>query len=225
MSSRDEGIIDVERRKESVEYTLGDPTVFPPEFLNWLKRYIEQSGIQLPASAIFGTFSAGSGSVRNLAAGIVLPFAGPTAPPGSLLAQGQSVARLTYPALFVAIGTTYGAVDVNSFTLPDYRDRTLFGLGSTLTALTDNDGVALPNRGPKHRHTVTDPQHSHSATTVGGLNGPPNGNFIAQDGSLPYNAYSGAGMGAAATGISVGPAGKPLDGPAYHAVNYIITTG
>ena len=61
MSSRDEGIIDVERRKDTAEYTLGDPTVFPPEFLVWLKRFIEQSGIQLPASSIFGTFSPGTG--------------------------------------------------------------------------------------------------------------------------------------------------------------------
>ena len=155
MSSRDEGIIDVERRKDSVEYTLGDPTIFPPEFLAWLKRYIEQSGIQLPASSIFGTFSPGTGSVRNLAAGIVIPFAGPVAPPGSLPAQGQSVSRLTYPALFEAIGTTYGAVDVDSFNLPDYRDRTLFGIGVTLASVTANDGMSLADRGPKHRHGAT----------------------------------------------------------------------
>jgi hypothetical protein len=53
----DGGIIDVEKRKKQAEYTLGDPTVFPPEFLVWMKRYIEQSGITLPASAIFGISS------------------------------------------------------------------------------------------------------------------------------------------------------------------------
>jgi len=165
VSSRDEGIVDVERRKDTAEYTLGDPTVFPPEFLVWLKRFIEQSGIQLPASSIFGTFSPGTGSVRNLAAGIVLPFAGPVAPPGSLPCNGQSVARLTYPGLFEAIGTTYGAVDVNSFNVPDYRDRTLFGIGSILAALTDNDGRPMGQRGPSHHHGIalnTDSKGSHS---------------------------------------------------------------
>jgi microcystin-dependent protein len=220
-----EGIVDVERRKGAAEYTLGDPTVFPPEFLSWLKRYIEQSGIQLPASSIFGTFSPGTGSVRNLTAGIVLPFAGPSPPPGSLLCQGQSVSRLTYPALFDAIGTTYGAVDINSFNLPDYRDRTLFGVGQTLTAVTQNDGQALANRGPKHRHTVTDPGHSHSGGIIGGVQSPPNGNLIVQDGS--HNAAEVLGMGSSGTGVKVGPGPTtaPLDAPAYHAVNYVITTG
>jgi microcystin-dependent protein len=170
VSSRDEGIVDVERRKTDAEYTLGDPTVFPPEFLVWLKRFIEQSGIQLPASSIFGTFSPGTGSVRNLAAGIVIPFAGATAPPGSLPCNGQSVSRLTYPGLFEAIGTTYGAVDINSFSLPDYRDRALFGIGLTLANLTDNDGRPMGQRGPSHHHGIalnTDSKggHSHAGQT------------------------------------------------------------
>ena len=65
----DEPIVDVEKRTREVGQILGDPTLFPVEFLNWLKRYIEQSGITLPASSIIGGFKPGSGSVSNLAAG------------------------------------------------------------------------------------------------------------------------------------------------------------
>ena len=46
----DEPIVDVEKRTKEVGQILGDPTLFPVEFLNWLKRYLEQSGMQLPAS-------------------------------------------------------------------------------------------------------------------------------------------------------------------------------
>jgi len=245
---RDEGIVDVEKRKEQVEYVLGDPTIFPPELLSWLKRFIEQSGIQLPASSIFGTFSAGTGSVRNLAAGIVLPFAGPNPPPGSLAANGQSVSRAEYPKLFEAIGVTYGAVDANTFNLPDYRDRALYGVGVALPAVTMNDGLPNGSRSPRHKHTlnwndpghghgVTDGGHSHGGGVIGATHNPFNGNLLVQNGTVNLQATeivgipgSGANIGvsAAATGISasVGPQENPnVDAPAYHAVLYVITTG
>jgi len=215
----EEGIVDVEKRKKSVEYTLGDPTIFPPEYLSWLKRFIEQSGIQLPASSIFGTFQAGGGSVRNLAPGIIIAFSGANPPPGSLAADGQSVSRTEYPKLFEIIGTTYGSVDANTFNVPDYRDRTLFGVGATLTAVTQNDGQPHGSRGPQHRHTVTDPGHGHpgasSVVNVGTNQGMGGGGG---DGVMTPTPN-------AVTGISVGPAGKPLDAPAYHGVLYVITTG
>lgn len=242
MSSRDEGIIDVERRKDSAEYTLGDPTVFPPEFLSWLKRFIEQSGIQLPASAIFGSFTAGISSVRNMAPGIILPYASPTPPPGALACDGSPHPRSEFAKLFDIIGTTYGAPDGSSFNVPDYRDRTLFGIGAALAAVTANDGQPHGSRGPAHKHSIndpghghgiSDPGHSHGGGAVGGVQAPPNGNLIVQDGS--HNAAeviaiqssgTGIGVNAAATGITAGPPGSTLlDAPAYHGVLYIITTG
>ena len=68
------GIVDVERRKRQAEYTLGDPTVFPPEFLSWLKRFIEQSGIQLPASSIYGVVVGAAGSLSSVAPGVDHPL-------------------------------------------------------------------------------------------------------------------------------------------------------
>jgi microcystin-dependent protein len=61
-------------------------------------------------------------------AGEVQFFAGSTAPPGFLKANGAVVARLAYSELFAAIGTTYGAGDgVNTFSLPDLRGEFLRG--------------------------------------------------------------------------------------------------
>lgn len=60
-------------------------------------------------------------------AGVVLPFAGATVPPGFLLCFGQSLLRTDWALLFAAIGTTYGAADGTHFTLPDMRGRVAAG--------------------------------------------------------------------------------------------------
>lgn len=81
--------------------------------------------------------------------GVVLPFAGPTAPPGWLLCDGSSLLRADYKPLFVVIGSTYGSVDGTHFNLPDMRGRIAGGkddMGGTtanrlITTLTGN--VAL----------------------------------------------------------------------------------
>jgi microcystin-dependent protein len=89
--------------------------------------------------------------------GCVLPFAGAAAPTGWLLCQGQSVLRATYPNLFSAIGTTFGAADGTHFTLPDMRNRFPIGAG-TSAALAATGGSF------SHTHTSTAHSHSHSHT-------------------------------------------------------------
>jgi microcystin-dependent protein len=56
--------------------------------------------------------------------GTIVSFAGLTAPSKWLLCAGQSLATATYPALYDAIGYTYGGSGPN-FNLPDCRGRTL----------------------------------------------------------------------------------------------------
>lgn len=64
--------------------------------------------------------------------GVVLPFAGTTAPPGWALCEGQAVSRTTHAALFAAVGVTYGAGDgVTTFDLPDLRGRVPVGASGT----------------------------------------------------------------------------------------------
>lgn len=68
------------------------------------------------------TTAASTAFVRDvMPAGVIVPFAGTTVPAGYLLCDGSAVSRMTYAALFAAIGTTYGAGDGNTtFNLPNY---------------------------------------------------------------------------------------------------------
>jgi microcystin-dependent protein len=107
-------------------------------------------------------------------AGVVLPFAGTTAPAGFLLCFGQEVARSTYADLFAAIGTTYGAGDgVGTFNLPDLRGRVLAGRddmgGGAAGRLTVGGsglaGITLGASGGAETHTLSTaqiPAHTHS---------------------------------------------------------------
>ena len=50
-------------------------------------------------------------------------------PANWMLCYGQAISRITYAALFTALGTTWGAGDGSAtFNLPDFRGRALFGL-------------------------------------------------------------------------------------------------
>lgn len=113
--------------------------------------------------------------------GSIIEYGGATAPTGWLLCDGASLLRASYPALFAVIGTTYGSVDINTFNVPDRRDRVGVGAGSTYargatggatTSTTSADGAhnhtgstdghALTTaQMPSHTHGITDPGHSH----------------------------------------------------------------
>ena len=102
--------------------------------------------------------------------GGVMQFAGATAPIGWLVCNGASLLRATYPALFAAIGTTWGAVDGTHFTLPDLRGRTPIGVGTgtgltarTLGATTGTETHLLTGAesGTSVHNHLQDP-HQHS---------------------------------------------------------------
>jgi microcystin-dependent protein len=60
--------------------------------------------------------------------GVVASFAMPTAPSGWLPCDGRVVSRITYPGLFAAIGTIWGAGDnATTFGLPDLRGEFVRG--------------------------------------------------------------------------------------------------
>jgi microcystin-dependent protein len=112
-------------------------------------------------------------------AGIVIPFAGSTAPQGYLLCDGSAVSRTDYADLFAAIGTVYGAGDGSTtFNLPDLSGRVVIGvsnshaLGSTggevSHVLTSSELPAHVHEVPSHGHandiTATTPELTHSIT-------------------------------------------------------------
>lgn len=90
------------------------------------------------------------------------------APTGYLLADGTSVLRSDYPALFAVIGTTYGSADGTHFTLPDLRQR--FPLGKAASGT----GNTLAGTGGGIDHTHTSAAHTHTfsiASSGGGTSG------------------------------------------------------
>jgi microcystin-dependent protein len=142
-----------------------------------------------------GTVEVAGGNISP--AGVILPYAGSSAPAGWLLCFGQSLSTTTYAALFAVIGYTYGGSG-GSFTLPDLRGRVVAGkdnMGGTsanrLTGLTDGvDGDVLGGTGGLETNTLTTaqiPSHQHlmvnNVTGTGNLSGSNYLNEIANTGS------------------------------------------
>jgi microcystin-dependent protein len=88
--------------------------------------------------------------------GGIMMWPAATAPDGWLKCQGQSLLRASYPDLFAILGTTYGAADGTHFSLPDYRQRSPYGVGTTGLVLGDYAGAATGtlsvNQLPPHHH-------------------------------------------------------------------------
>lgn len=103
-----------------------------------------------------------------MSAGRVVAYGATSAPSGWLLCDGASYLRADYPALFAAIGTTYGAPDSTHFKVPDLRDRFVLGrtAGGTGSALGETGGsLQHTHAGPTHSHGVTPPS-AHTAHVV-----------------------------------------------------------
>lgn len=202
----DEPIVDVEKRTKEIGAILGDPTLFPVEFLNWLKRYIEQSGIQLPLSSIIGGFKASGGSVQNMAPGIILGCGMPDAPPGSVPCEGQTLSQTTEALLFGRIGHRWGtpADPATSFLAPDFRHATPAGYDPANPAFN-----TIGMYGGEERHTLSSLEHGH------------------QHGTLQVQAGTGAFPAAPnfPGGGGSNEAGSHNNMPPYGVVLFVITTG
>jgi phage-related tail fiber protein len=110
----------------------------------------------------------------SLPAGSVIWFAANAAPTGYLKANGATVSRTTYAALFAAIGTTFGAGDGSTtFVLPELRGEFIRGWA---------DGRAV-DTGRAFGSAQTDDLKSHNHTFTGGTNGPSNPGGFAGNGS------------------------------------------
>lgn len=104
-----------------------------------------------------------------LPAGVIVGYGGGTAPTGWFLCQGQSLNRATYPALFSAIGVSYGegSNPGTTFAIPDLRQRfplgkAASGTGSTIGGTGGSKDALLVS----HSHTVN--SHSHPGSSISG---------------------------------------------------------
>lgn len=103
-------------------------------------------------------------ALKSQPPGFINDFAGDVVPPGWLLCEGAAVGRMAYPALFAAIGTTYGAGDgMTTFNLPDGRSAFRRGL--------DRGRGIDPGRllGSTQRGTLQAYDPSQASVTVVGL--------------------------------------------------------
>ena len=96
--------------------------------------------------------------------GMIVSFAGSTAPTGWLLCQGQAVSRTTYAKLFAVIGTTFGSGDGSTtFNVPDLKGRVLVGVGNSGATGSTNHTLGQKSGEETHKLTVSEmPSHTHN---------------------------------------------------------------
>jgi microcystin-dependent protein len=97
----------------------------------------------ITAATLVGN-GAGITGLNILPTGAVLPYGGMAAPSGFVLADGASLSRTTFAALFAIFGTQYGTASASTFNVPDLRGRVVAGYdsmgGSSADRLTNFSG-------------------------------------------------------------------------------------
>jgi microcystin-dependent protein len=130
-------------------------------------------------------------AVPTVPVGSLQAYAGANAPYGWLLCDGSAVSRTSYPDLYSALGTAYGAGDGSTtFNIPDMRGRHPIGAGAGVGTATSGSGtvsggtLTTRTRGqwggeenhlntsaesglPSHNHTASQASHSHNVTDPG----------------------------------------------------------
>jgi len=138
---------------------------------------------------------------------------------GWLECNGDSLLRADYPALFTALGTTWGAADGTHFNIPDYRSRSPMGTGY----LNGDTGGTLFQMGTEygeltHQLTVGElATHSHNMWSTD--------LYVAGGAGAAGAMPSGAG---AALGLDTGNAGSSTAHNTVHPVSvcrFFIFTG
>lgn len=206
--------------------------VFAPQGSIYMRRdaastyvlYVKTTGITLNTGWV-----AVDTTGASVPTGTITQFAAASAPTGWLVCDGSAVSRTTYAALFGVISTSYGSGDGSTtFNVPDLRGRVGVGYAasggrSEVSTLGNNEGVALANRRPQHRHTP----HHHAP--LGWRNS--SGNSFANNSTPAHTLFfpnasnndTGVDSTTSVDGGS-GNANDSLDTPAYLVVSYIIKT-
>lgn len=148
--------------------------------------------------------------------GIVMIYAGDTAPDDWALCDGAELSRGAYADLFAVVGTRYGAGDgATTFNLPNLSGRIPVGLDETQAEF-----VTLGKTGGEKAHALTVnemPAHDHPWTWRLGTVG----TFTANDGIQPVRADQPGGAYPAGNG-AIGETGG---GGAHNNLQpYVVTT-
>lgn len=140
-----------------------------------LAGIVELATVAETAEGILAARAVTPVGLAGVLVGMVAPFAMATPPPGWLACSGQAVLRADYPALFAAIGTTYGAGDGSTtFGLPDLRGEFVRGVdGGRGVDVGRSLGSAQAQSLPNHKHELPYATISASAIAMGGSGSTP----------------------------------------------------
>ncbi len=119
----------------------------------------------------------GTNNIVSFTSGMVMPYAGASAPTGWLLCDGSEVSASTYADLKTVVTTTYGSYTDGSggtgtshFRIPDLRGRVIAGQddmggasANRLTSPIDGDTLGASGGSESHQLTIAEmPSHTHS---------------------------------------------------------------
>ena len=190
--------------------------------------------VVLPSAPTTTLQAATKGYVDGLTgapAGVIMAFAGTTAPTGFLSCDGSAISRTTYATLFAAIGTTWGAGNGSTtFNVPDLRGMFMRGTGTNGTG--SSSGAVGPSVGTyaadtylNHSHTATstDSGHTHQVTSNSNAGGGGGNNQILNPGSgNQFNTSTGNAN--ITTTVATSTTGGTETKPKNYGVLYIIKT-
>ncbi len=180
--------------------------------ISWDSGSIGSGTITMVALGI--TSATNSSMPTNIPTGGIILWTQSSIPSGFLLADGSLVNKVTYSALFSALGNTYGTATSTQFYLPDLKDKFVIGKGSTYglastggassitpsgtnSALTFSGNSFTPSGSVSvsvNNHTLTLSQiPSHSHFTLSSGNGFPN--QVSANGALTKTTNSNGGAG------------------------------
>lgn len=145
----------------------------------------------------------------GLPAGTIVPCGNSAALPRTLMCDGSAVSRTTYPALFAAIGESFGSGDGSTtFNVPDFRGRFLRGVDGTASRDPDKAYRTAMNSGGNsgngvgsvqthqfnaHGHTYGPMGSGSSQPVVFGNASPAGGGSSPVSYNQPFNGGAGSG--------------------------------
>ncbi|MBR3689739.1 MAG: tail fiber protein, partial [Eggerthellaceae bacterium] len=145
-----------------------------------MTKYLDSAGLEHLVSKIK---SGSLGAVRQ--AGLIVPYAGATAPAGYLICDGASYSAEDYPELYTAIGNTYGGDDT-TFNVPDLRGRVPLG---------NSDAYALGATGGEEEHVLTVeemPSHDHALEGITNVTSEATDGYLMTGGYVKIKEYDGS---------------------------------
>ncbi|CAM5998849.1 unnamed protein product [Sphagnum balticum] len=130
---------------------------------------------------------------RLAQSGMMVAYAGASAPNGWLLCQGQAVSRETYALLFTAIGTTFGNGDGSTtFNLPNMQGQVPVGIGGTLDLTLGQEFGEVNhtldiNEMPAHTHGIAAPSSGPAGSGEAGVSANPGVQSTSTGGGAAHN--------------------------------------